>query len=42
MNHVYNYKIDIVEFLGYIIVHAINMQLIIYKMNICHKNNDLS
>jgi hypothetical protein len=29
-------------FLGYTIMCATNMQLMVYKMDTCHKNNDLN
>lgn len=35
------YKIDITYFLGHIVACATNMQLMIYKMDMCHKNNNL-
>jgi hypothetical protein len=42
LGHVCNYKFGIVQFMGHMDVWAINMQLNVYNMNTCHKNNDLN
>jgi hypothetical protein len=42
LGHVYNYKFGIVQFLGHTVVCATNMQLNMYNMDTCHKNNGLN
>jgi len=34
--------IEIMSFATTLIVYATNMQLVVYKMDTCHKNHDLS
>jgi hypothetical protein len=36
-----NYKIDVVYYMGYIVMCATNIQLLMYKMDTCHKENGL-
>jgi hypothetical protein len=42
LNHVYNYKFDIVYFFSHTVVCAINVQLNVYNMDTCHKNDGLN
>jgi hypothetical protein len=42
LGHVCNYKFSIVKFLGHTILCAINMQLNVYNMDMCYKNNGLN
>jgi hypothetical protein len=42
LNHVSNYKSGIIYLLGHIVVCATNMQLNVYNMDMCHKNNGLN
>jgi hypothetical protein len=42
LGHVCNYKFGIVYFLGHTIGCATNMQLNVYNMDTCHKNNGLN
>jgi len=37
-----SYKIGTVKFVGHMIVCANKIQLNVYKMNTCHKNNGLN
>jgi len=41
IGHAFNYKIYIIYYMGYMVYCATNMQLILYKMNTCHKENGL-
>jgi hypothetical protein len=42
LGHVCNYKFDIVLFFSYTIVCATNVQLSVYNMDTCHKNDGLN
>jgi hypothetical protein len=42
LGHVCNYKFGIVYFFSHTVMCAINMQLNVYNMDTCHKNNGLN
>jgi len=42
LNHVCNCKFDIVYFFSHTVVCATNMQLNVYNMDTCHKNDGLN